>query len=498
MNKAVVTDPWLVVATASAFLAVGLSDCRFSIDDWTRVEVERLGAGGLPVSSLNAKTAVCATNEGQMKLWRFCSRRAAREADLDRELRTHLETEAEEQRESGLSYQEAAYAGRRTLGNTAQIKEAVRAMWGWGFFENLLNDLRYGLRQLRRSPGFATVAVITLALGIGANTAIFSVMNAVMLRYLPAPNPQQLFYLQNDDNRPQNTSQTGWGGFSFTEYSFEQLRTHHPGLTHVMAFVPLSWGQLPVRYGPEPEEARADMVSGNFFLGLGVAAARGRAFTIKEEKQHAQVAVLSYSYWTARFARNPSVIGQTIYIKGVPFTIIGVAARGFLGVEPMTKTDIWVPLQNRLQLKPWGRSPQDPGSLYGSPDWWFLMMIGRLAPGVTMKQAQTELNSQFWRIAYLGAQRDPKAPRPQLYFTSARGIEELRETYGEPLKFLMAMVGLVLVIACSNVAMLLVTRNAVREREFSVRLALGAGRLRLFRQLLTEGLLLVAAGGALG
>jgi predicted permease len=434
-----------------------------------------------------------------MKFWRLWSRRRAREADLERELQDHLELEAEEQQDAGLPAEAAHYAARRALGNTTRIKEDVRAMWGWTSIENSLRDLRYGLRLLRRSPGFALVAVVTLALGIGANTAIFSVMNAVMLRYLPAPNPQQLVYLHNL-NRPDNTSQTGdTDDVSFTEYSFEQLRHHHPGLTDVVAFVPLSESKVPVRYGREPEEARADMVSGNFFSGLGVASARGRTFTFDEEEKHAQVAVLSYSYWTARFSRNPSVIGQTLYIKTVPFTIIGVATRDFYGVEPGSQTDIWIPLQDRPELKPWGRSVQDQDSFYGSPHWWFLMMIGRLAPGVSMKRAQGELNPLFRRIAYLGAdkQKDGKT-QPQLYLTSVRGIEELREAYAEPLKFLMAMVGLVLVIACSNVAMLMVARNTVREREFSLRTALGASRLQLFRQLLTESALLVTAGGAMG
>jgi predicted permease len=435
-----------------------------------------------------------------MKFWQWWSRRQARESDLDRELRTHIETEADEQEAAGVPPEEAQYAARRALGNTTQLKEDLRAIWGWTSIQNLLQDLRYGTRQLRRNPGFFVVATLTLALGIGANTAIFSVMNAVILRYLPAPDPQELVYLHNV-NRPANTSQTGYtDDFSFTEYSVEQLRAHHPGLTAVMAFVPLSDSKVAVRYGREPEEALADMVSGNFFSGLGVAPALGHTFTMNDEKQHAQLAVLSYSYWTARFLRNPSVLGNTLYVKGVPFTIIGIAARGFFGVEPTSKTDIWIPFQNRPELKPWGRSAQDQDKLYGSLDWWFLMMIGRLAPGVTMKQAQGELDPLFRRIAYVGAggKRGGKIQPPRLYFTPARGIEALREGYGEPLKFLMAMVGLVLVIACSNVAMLLVARNAVREREFSLRITLGAGRLRLFRQLLTESLLLVAGGAALG
>jgi predicted permease len=365
---------------------------------------------------------------------------------------------------------------------------------------NLPQDLSYAWRQLKKSPGFALVAIVTLALGIGANTAIFSVMNAVMLRYLPVPNPQQLVYLEGA-HRPSNTAQTGDGDFSFTEYTFEQLRTDHNVFSDLMAFLPLGLPTVPVRYGDEPEQARADMVSGNFFSGLGVEMERGRAFTLQDETRHAQVAVLSYAYWTRRFGRDPSILGSTLYVKGIPFTVIGIARQGFGGVEPVDKKlmDLWVPLQNRPDLTAWGQSDQDGESLYGSRAWWCLMMIGRLKPGVTEKQAQARLNPLFQHSAYWGgATQEPNQPKPELHFASARGSQGLREDYEQPLELLMSMVGLVLLIACGNVAMLLVARNSSREREFSLRMALGAGRARLFRQLLTESLLLVAAGAVLG
>ena len=365
---------------------------------------------------------------------------------------------------------------------------------------NAPQDLSYAWRQLKKSPGFALVATATLALGIGANTAIFSVMNAVMLRYLPVPNPQQLVYLEGA-HRPSNTSQTGDDDFSFTEYTFEQFRADHSVFSGIMAFVPLGLPTVPVRYGDEPEQARADMVSGNFFSGLGVEMARGRGFTLQDETRHAQVAVLSYAYWTRRFGRDPSILGSTLYVKGIPFTVIGIARQGFLGVEPVDKKlmDIWIPLQNRPDLTAWGQSDQDGESLYGPRAWWCLMMIGRLKRGVTEKQAQARLNPLFQHTAYWGgATQEPNQPKPELHFASARGNQGLREDYEQPLELLMAMVGLVLLIACGNVAMLLVARNSSREREFSLRMALGAGRARLFSQLLTESLLLVAAGGLLG
>ncbi len=241
-------------------------------------------------------------------------------------------------------------------------------------------------------------------------------------------------------------------------------------------------------------------MSGNFFSGLGVEPARGRVFALQEETEHAQVTVLSYAYWTRRFARNPSLLGETLYIRGIPFTIIGIAARDFWGVEPGTPTDLWIPLQNQPDLNAWGQPARDQGSLYGSGILWCLMMIGRLQPGVGRPQALAQLMPVFQRSAYAGVgTRNPKEPLPRLYFSSVRGMGGGGEEGGsQPLITLMAMVGLVLVIACTNVIMLLVARNTARQREFSLRVALGAGHARLFRQLLAESLLLVTGGVGLG
>ncbi|MGA3323377.1 MAG: ABC transporter permease [Terriglobia bacterium] len=363
----------------------------------------------------------------------------------------------------------------------------------------LFQDLKFGLRMLAKNSGFTAVAVVTLALGIGANTAIFSVMNAALVRRLPVPNPDQLVRLHTTD-QPANTSQTGYNDTSLTEPVFEQLRQKRTVFSDLVAFVPLSLRKVAVRFGAEPEEANADMVSGNFFSGLGVRVARGRAFTPEDETQHTQTAVLSYAYWTRRLARNPSAIGQTLYIKGVPFTIIGVAPREFGGVgEGDDPTDIWVPFQTREDLKPWGRSPDSKDSLYGNPTWLFLLMIGRLQAGVSQEQALAQLNPVYQRtLVETTGKRDPKEQPPKLFFTPVRGIENLREGYQKPLLLLMAMVGVVLVIACGNVAMLLVARNTARQHEFSLRIALGATRFQLFRHLLTESLLLVGVGTMLG
>lgn len=365
---------------------------------------------------------------------------------------------------------------------------------------SVLHDLRYALRQLRNSPGFAVTAVLTLALGLGANTAIFSVMNAVLLRGLPVPDPQQLVYLHVIDGQPPGASNTGNGETSFSEPVFEQLRQEQGVFSDLIAFVPLSLsGKAAVRVGGTPEEAAGDMVSGNFFSGLHVDLVRGRGFTPEDEKNHEQVAVLSDSYWTRRFSRNPSVLGQPFYVKGVPFNIVGIAPEKFLGVEPGASTDFWIPLQNRPELNAWGIAPQY-NTLYGSPHWWCLELIARLQPKISTAAVLEHLNPIFQEVAYRGLSKpDPKLPKRKLDFKPARGIEGLdtEDTYRTGILVLMTLVALVLVIVCVNVTMLLVAKKSARQREFSLRLALGASRVRIFRQLLLESLLLVIMGAVL-
>ncbi len=367
-----------------------------------------------------------------------------------------------------------------------------------GVLQGCLRDIRYGLRQLRRMPGFTAVAILTLGLGIGANAAVFSVMDAIMLRYLPVRNPQQLVVLRYT-TQPDRSSQTGYDSTSLPENAFEALRGQKDVLAELMAFVPLGTPKVEVRFGSEPEEAAADEVSGNFFSGLGVPIVRGRGFTLEEESNHAQLAVLSYAYWTGRFGRNPSILNQPMYIKGVPFTVVGIAAPEFIGLERGRATDVWVPFQTDPRLKPWGRSPQDEQALYGSPSWFFLMTIGRLQPGVSPERAQAQLDPVFKQAVHQALGQPKRKDRDTgLRVAVARGVEGISESYRQQLWTLMAMVGLVLLIAGANVALLLMARNTSRERDFSIRLALGAGAAGVFRQLLMESALLVLAGGALG
>jgi predicted permease len=359
-----------------------------------------------------------------------------------------------------------------------------------------MTDLQYSIRQLRKTPAFTLVCVLTLALGIGANTAVFSVMNAVLLRSLPVKDPASVVYLRTS-NPPRktgtiDTTQT----FSYPVY--DALRREGHGISPVIAYVPLSAGKVAVRFNAQPEEAEGEMVSGTFFSGLGVPLARGRGFTAEDESSHAPIAVLSYNYWTGRFARNPDVLGKPITVNGVSLTIVGVAAQGFEGVESGQSTDFWLPLQSRPELNAYGNPLENGKNYINDQTWWCLRLIGRLQPGVSRAQAAAQLQPAFQRAAYVGlGAPEPGEHIPTLSAIEARSFPGYDEQYGKPLRMLMTMVALVLLIALSNVAMLLIARNAARMREFSLRLALGAARGHLFRQLLTESVILVATGGAL-
>jgi predicted permease len=362
----------------------------------------------------------------------------------------------------------------------------------------MFGDLKYAWRQLRKSPGFAVTAVLTLALGIGANTAIFSVMNAVLLRMLPVRQPQQLFYLSHVSGP--DVGNTGDYPYTFGINVYDRMREDRSVFSDLIAYVPLSFTKTAARFGDAPEEIEADEVSGNFFAALGVEMAAGQAFAPADEDKHSPLAVISYAYWTRRFQRDPGVIGKAIYINGVPMTVVGVAAPHFFGVEAGgAATDLWVPLQNRPELNSWGM-PATGQTLYKDPNWWNLMLIARLRPGLTEKQALAKMEPLFEHAAWEPVGKEVKrgSVNMGLSMVPARGLGTATGQYRDGLRVLMGMVALVLVIACVNIAMLLAARNAAREREFSMRLALGAGRWPLFRQLFAESLLLVGSGAVLG
>jgi predicted permease len=423
----------------------------------------------------------------------FSRKRSAE--DFAEEIKTHLELEADELRSSGLSEDEARWLAQREFGSVRAAQERFYQKGRWVGLDKLLRDLRFGLRSLRQSPGFTATVIVTLALGVGANTAVFSLMSAVLLRSLPVSDPDRLVYLRTT-NPPHGTGTIN-SDETFSYPVYDALR-RQGAFAPLIAYVPLSGSKVAVRYGADPEEAEGDMVSGTFFSGLGVRLVRGHGFSERDENNHAAIAVISHNYWTRRFARNPDVLGTALYVNGVPITIVGIAAEGFEGLEGGRSTDFWIPLQSRAELNAWGNPLEDGKNYIANQTWWCLQLIGRLAPGKSRAQVVAQLQPVYQRAAYAGLGTPMAGEKPPvLSLADAKNFPGYSEMYGDPLRMLMAMVGLVLLIALTNVVTLLVARNGARQREFSVRQALGAGRGELLRQLLAESLILVTAGGAL-
>ena len=423
----------------------------------------------------------------------FGQRRA--ESAFDEEMRTHLEMLAERYRLQGMNPKEAARAARRQFGNTTLLKQRQRELRVTMFFANVWRDMRYGMRQLAKTPVFTIVCVLTLALGVGANTAVFSVMHAVLLKMLPVQDASHVFYLHTT-GYPDGASQTGDVATSFSYPVYQALR-QQSGLQDVMAFIPMSYtGKAPVRVGAAPEEAAGDMVSGNYFSGLGVGMELGRGFVEQDQDDHTPVTVISESFWTTHYHSDRDVLGKTLYIKSFPFTIVGVAKKGFEGTEGSLPLDFWIPLQSRPEFNAWG-APAEQGMYLTKQNLWVIKLMVRTAPGVSREQALARAQTIFEQAAYTGMrQRHAGEETYRLSFNEAKQFDGQGDSFAQALKMLMAMVGLVLLIAMSNVVMLLMARNATRQREFSLRLALGAGRKEIARQLLTESLLLVTLGGA--
>jgi len=435
---------------------------------------------------------------------RMLFRRGRESERLDTELKYHFDRQIAENTAAGMPADEARRAALRSFGNPVLLREQAREAWSWNWLESLLHDFRYGMRALARTPGFTAAAILVMALGIGANTAVFSVMSAILMRLLPVSHAEGLLYVHEaHGEEPAGAGNTGDSNSSFSEPVFEALRQRSDVFEALVAYAPLaSSGSVAVRHGELPENAKGEEVSGNFFSGIGARIERGRGFTLNDEKNHAPIVVLSYDYWTRSYAGDPAVLGQTLYIKSVPMTVVGITARGFHGIEPATATDFWTPLQNRPELNAWGM-PSPAGvavnTLYSSATWWSLRMMARLRPGVTPEQAQQGLMGTFGEVAKQTVGTiNPQQWQPLLAFKPVRGISGYNEGYREPVRILMGLVALVLLIACTNVAMMIEARNVARQREFSVRLAIGAGRASIFRQLLCESLLLVTSSATLG
>jgi predicted permease len=418
----------------------------------------------------------------------------ADDAAFSEEIEAHLQMLVEQYERQGMGQAEAKRAARRQFGNVSLLTQRRKEARTTMFFSNVARDLRYGVRQLVKTPVFTLVCVLTLALGVGANTAVFSVMHAVLAKMLPVHDSSKVFYVHTS-HFPEGAHNTGDEATSFSYATYRELR-EQSGLEEIIGFIPMSSsGKAPVRVGPSPEEAAGDMVSGNYFSGLGVGVELGRGFAEKDEEDHAAIAVISERFWTSHYARNPDVIGKTLFIKSHPFTIVGVAAKGFEGTEGGLSLDFWIPLQSHPEFNAWGNSAED-GTYLTIPQFWCMRLIARIPPGVSREQALAKAQGIFQQAAYLGiAQKRAGEKIPQLSFYAAKQFDRQEDSFSRSLRTLMAMVGLVLLIAMCNVVMLLMARNANRQREFSIRLALGAGRREIARQLLTESLLLVALGG---
>ena len=380
------------------------------------------------------------------------------------------------------------------------------------WFQSGLSDCRFAFRMLRKYPGFTAVAVLTLALGIGANTAIFSLIDAALLRSLPVRDPQQLVVFQWAAHNSPNTNghysymscpanARGEHGCSFSFPMFRQFQALQDAFSSVIAL----GGDvgLNLRGNGPATFVHGELVSGDFFDTLGVRPVVGRTFAPTDDTPGAApVAVLAYGYWQSAFGGDPSVAGKTVLLNNIPVTIVGVAAKEFPGLDPARARQIWIPLSLSPQLGKdlYGNMGGDRPSLEAGDDVWWVYSVARLKPGISLGQAQAAANSVFHNDVLDKTKELFKAEdAPRLVLMSAReGLSGLRDRFSTPLTILMTAVSMVLLVACTNVAGLMLARSATRQRELAVRLALGAGRSRIARQLLTESVLLSAAGGVSG
>src|SRR5262245_11158220 len=405
--------------------------------------------------------------------------------DLREEIESHLQLEMEDAVASGQS----ADAVRRRFGNRTLIQEDASRLWGMPALESWVQDLRYGMRLVRRDRVFSAIAVISLAIGIGASTAIFSVIDALVLRRLPVNAPDELVLFRRIE--------TSGAVYSFSYRWFETLRQQPT----VFADVSASWlidrynVHAPGASGDDTERVAVILASGNYFSNLGVRTIIGRSLSASDDQPSRNaVAVISYGFWQRRFALAREVVGRTLTIHGTTFTIVGVTPRDFTGEWVGTHADVWVPIAMASQVMP--ETPGGPGQFP-------VVILGRRNPGVSIQLAQTASRTVWQQIVYGGTGTNPSSlPSPSNHRleleAGATGYSERRPALANVLTMLMIAALAVLLVVCANVANLLLARAGSRQGEMAIRLAIGAGTLRLRRQLLIEGAVLAVLAGVLG